>query len=305
MKKIFHLFVLIIISASVVAQSQITLPEIGETSHKWGCPSNSLVSNPSTSGGQALLSSTDHGTVNYLKFDGAMIPQNSTVQGFVMWAIFAYHDGSVWIQCSNDNLTVRVGFFLDNNGEPGEKIHEEDIAASVETTTALTFGTWIVKEITFSLSTPVNFHKGFISIASTSSPNCWLMAIDSQNGIPNSYIYDEQGNFVQRMVTPQGGSPQIVSVGFCLVGEAPTSVAEFDQLAGFSVYPNPTTGIINIDGDEEIDDIKIFDTSGRMVYSANVEGKNVIVNTSFLNRGLYILQISSWQGVQSVKIQVN
>jgi len=304
MKKIFHIFALVIVSACVVAQSHITLEPTEENSTKGGCPRNTLVSNFPTSGGQALVSSTDHGTVNYLKFDKDMIPPNSEVQGFALWAIFAFHDGARWSQCSNDNLTVRVGFFENDKGVPGDTIHLEDIVATVETTTSIVFGTWIVKEVVFSLRTPIIFNEGFISIASTNSPNCWLMVIDSHNGIPNSYVYDNQGRFVQRMVTPQSGSPHPYSFGFCLVGVAPTNTIEIDQLSGVSVFPNPTTGVINVESDFEIDNVKVFDTAGRVVLNATGEGKKVVLKTSALNKGFYILQVSSGKRVQSFKIQV-
>jgi hypothetical protein len=306
MKTIFLVLSAFVFSVCLTAQDVISFPIKIEDVPSGSCPANSsLVSNASTSAGNALLSSTDHGLVNYLKFDDAMIPQGSVVKGFVLWGIFAFHNGTGWSQCSIENLKVSVRFFENSNGEPGTPIYEEVVASTAVTINTITFGNWIVKRIEVNLATPIAFHQGFVSLASSDSPNCWLMGIDSDGGIPNSYIYNDQGNFVQRTVTPQGGPAKAVSLGFCLLGIAPTSIVDFDSLQGISVFPNPSFGTVNVESNDEIDKVVLFDLVGRVVFSQTIQGKSIAIDTSRFTGGFYVLQISSGQKVQSTKIRVN
>jgi hypothetical protein len=305
-KTIFSVLSVFVFSVCLTAQDVISFRIKTEDFHRGNCPENvSLVSNAATSAGNALLSSTDHGLVNYLKFDDAMIPQGSMVEGFVLWGLYAYHDGAGWNQCSIENLKVSVRFFENSNGEPGASIYEEVVASTAVTVNTITFGNWIVKRVEVNLATPVAFHQGFVSLASTDSPNCWLMGIDSEGGIPNSYIYNEQGAFVQRTVTPQVGPPKVASLGFCLLGVAPTSIVDYDSLLGISVFPNPAIGVVNVESYDAIDKVVLFDIAGRVVFSQMIQGKSISIDTSGFKGGIYILQISSGQKVQSTKIRIN
>lgn len=58
-------------------------------------------------------------------------------------------------------------------------------------------------------------------------------------------------------------------------------------------FPNPTTGNIQLSGLDIKNRIRIFDVNGKLVYEQkNVQNKSEI-NLSFLNKGIYIVNISS------------
>ncbi|MBO7490185.1 MAG: choice-of-anchor J domain-containing protein [Bacteroidales bacterium] len=64
-----------------------------------------------------------------------------------------------------------------------------------------------------------------------------------------------------------------------------------------SVYPNPTTGIVTVDG-EGIKNVEVMDMSGRMVMNTN----NRTVDMTNLSNGIYMMRISTEKGTFTQKI---
>lgn len=63
----------------------------------------------------------------------------------------------------------------------------------------------------------------------------------------------------------------------------------------FSIYPNPTSGIVNIGGDlKEIKKVEIFDLTGKKVDSSI---ENYSIDVTFLNSGIYLMRIVDKNGV--------
>jgi hypothetical protein len=70
------------------------------------------------------------------------------------------------------------------------------------------------------------------------------------------------------------------------------------------VFPNPTSNYINVTSANLINEVRIFDLSGRVVFSSNVEDFHAVVNVSSFNRGMYIMQIFGENGVETQRFQV-
>lgn len=72
------------------------------------------------------------------------------------------------------------------------------------------------------------------------------------------------------------------------------------------VYPNPTNGTLNIDlytNDNEINKCEIYNLQGQLVHSKDIRtGSTATLHIEHLKQGLYLLQISTRQGVFSRKI---
>lgn len=75
----------------------------------------------------------------------------------------------------------------------------------------------------------------------------------------------------------------------------------------FSVFPNPTTGIINVaNADALVNNVAIVDINGRTVKTANFAGvSEASVNISDLASGVYMMTISSDKGTTTKKIVKN
>ena len=64
-----------------------------------------------------------------------------------------------------------------------------------------------------------------------------------------------------------------------------------------NVYPNPTTGIVNIDA-EDVVNVEVMDMTGRTVMTAN----GSTVDMSALNNGVYMLRVNTVNGSSLQKI---
>ena len=70
-------------------------------------------------------------------------------------------------------------------------------------------------------------------------------------------------------------------------------VAELEQ--SLKLYPNPTTGILNIQG-EGITAVEVYNTVGQRVMTQVVDGNSIQLNTESLNNGIYFLRIQANDG---------
>ncbi len=291
-------------SVSLWAQETNFLQEKADFSKATTCPDNTLFGNAGASGGWALTSSTNHGTVSFFRFQDTMLPRGAVINGFHTWGIMAFHDGAAWTQCAGETMPFSVRFFADNQGVPGALINEQTVTANAVTTDAIVFGTWTLKRMEITLTTPVAFSNGFIAIGSTNAPSCWFLSISSLGGVQNVFVYNAQNQFVQRMITPTGADPYAASVLLCVRGLDATSITEIEAGMGLAVFPNPTSGILNVMSGANMEQVRLVDITGRVVFSASVDAHNTSIDTSTINPGLYVLQVTSGQVVETVKVQV-
>ncbi len=304
MKRTFSFLISLLFSLPLVAQEAILLEEKGDYSKAATCPSGTLFSNAGASGGWALTSSTNHGTVNYFKFHGTMLPQGAVIGGFHAWGLMAYNDGTVWSQCARESMGFSVRFFADNQGVPGALINEQTVIANAVTTNEIAFGSWTVKRMEINLTTPVPFSQGYIAIGSTNNESCWFLSMTSLGGIQNVFIYNAQNEFVQRIITPTTGDPFRASVLVCVWRANATSSTEIGAVMELAVFPNPASGTLNVTYGANMEQVRLLDISGRVVYSASVDANTTTIDTSALKAGLYLLQVTSGQVVETVKVQV-
>ena len=88
-------------------------------------------------------------------------------------------------------------------------------------------------------------------------------------------------------------------------GQQPgTNVDEVIVEDGITVFPNPVRETLNIRSASQIDYLRVFDLSGRVVFNADVMDFNTTIDVSPFNNGIYILQMISGQEVTTRKIQV-
>ena len=70
-------------------------------------------------------------------------------------------------------------------------------------------------------------------------------------------------------------------------------VVELEQ--NLKIYPNPTTGILNIQG-EGMTSIEVYNTLGQRVMTQEVNGNGIQLNTESMNNGIYFLRIHANDG---------
>jgi hypothetical protein len=74
-----------------------------------------------------------------------------------------------------------------------------------------------------------------------------------------------------------------------------SSTEEYHTIQEINIFPNPTNGTIVIEGIEmeKNNQIRVFDLNGRLMHSSRLSAFNL--DLSFLNSGLYLLQITNDQ----------
>ena len=68
------------------------------------------------------------------------------------------------------------------------------------------------------------------------------------------------------------------------------------------VYPNPVIDVVNIDAASKVSNVQVFDLSGKIVSSHQLNAVKNQINLSKLTPGIYIVNIKTESGVQSMKI---
>ena len=84
-----------------------------------------------------------------------------------------------------------------------------------------------------------------------------------------------------------------------------TSVLGTNEAKTFvtTLYPNPTSEILNIKSEQKISRIEVYDISGKLLKS--VDGKDKNVSVSSLNKGMYLIKLYTENGVVNSKFIKN
>ncbi|MBW2960179.1 T9SS-dependent choice-of-anchor J family protein [Mesonia aestuariivivens] len=76
------------------------------------------------------------------------------------------------------------------------------------------------------------------------------------------------------------------------------------NFAGFSLYPNPTRGLVNIQSHKIIQQVIIYNLLGQKVFSKEINSAKKELNINHLGAGSYLMQISINNATKSVKLIV-
>lgn len=78
-----------------------------------------------------------------------------------------------------------------------------------------------------------------------------------------------------------------------LVNEAPGASITEDIIEAFNLFPNPATDYVTLSMPSEFMDgsLKVFDISGKMVYSSNLSDTNLNIDLNTFVQGTYIVEI--------------
>jgi len=74
------------------------------------------------------------------------------------------------------------------------------------------------------------------------------------------------------------------------------------EIADINVYPNPTINTWNINSDQTIERIDLYDISGKMVKTLAPNSSDYVIDASNLNFGIYIAKVETSKGVNQVKL---
>ena len=124
----------------------------------------------------------------------------------------------------------------------------------------------------------------------------------STNLIPNGYYISY--NFTYQGASSLVDVDQKVYTYLKDLEASPAGFLEGQEGAQVDVYPNPTSGIININTNvNEVLNVRLYSTQGQLIKSEIINGKSV--DYSGLDNGIYILSITSENQTFTKKITLN
>ena len=83
--------------------------------------------------------------------------------------------------------------------------------------------------------------------------------------------------------------------------EMPVSVAEHQNAHAISVYPNPTSTVLNVNA-EGFEQYQLVNMLGQVVKSDKLENGQTQINVSNLSNGIYFVRLNNGRDVETVKI---
>ncbi len=124
---------------------------------------------------------------------------------------------------------------------------------------------------------------------------------DGQNGVFNAYLEIETQAGEDYLIMIDGFGPDFAVIGeFCLeITLLESSSVSNLELTDIQIFPNPTSGIIQLPGHYE-GQAKVFDNTGQLVSTKENPGNQM--DLSNLPSGIYLIKISEDQQVFTARV---
>lgn len=133
------------------------------------------------------------------------------------------------------------------------------------------------------------FNQGITGADNSTENNVLDSGPNSNNGILQNFT-------LNGLTSNWSGNSVIVSGSSC----STLGIDDMAEGGAFSIYPNPTQGILNIKGFDTIESVSIYDINGRLTKKFN-EVSNII-DISNLPIGFYFVSVINQSGTKTFKI---
>lgn len=158
--------------------------------------------------------------------------------------------------------------------------------------------TLLLKDSVLNLAVAGNFGTSTAQLnLNVNHAGWWYNYFDGDSIYLESTTYTSQlspGNYI--LITDKRLEKPII--------EFATGLFQTEQLNSMSIFPNPTTGILNIQSEKEIINFQITDLIGRIIYNSYQPVINQL-SLSDLSGGSYFLKIETVDGILYRKIIIN
>jgi hypothetical protein len=129
--------------------------------------------------------------------------------------------------------------------------------------------------------------QGYLTYRITENSNCFAVGSEIEN---TAYIYFDWND------------PIITNTTYNInVGTIGLSDLENNLL---QVFPNPSSGIVNVNSNELIEDLEVFDLYGKKLMRLNSSSKQAQIDLSQFSTGNYIIQAKFASGTVKRKISI-
>lgn len=149
--------------------------------------------------------------------------------------------------------------------------------------------------ITIEVGTVTNNANGD-SFASVSSPIATTIATQSFT-VPVTITSDAKYFAIKVHST----APHSAALVDNLVLNGGMSVSDLESVK-VSAYPNPVVDQLNITSKQNIKEVKIFNVNGQLVLNTKANNSSTTVNVSSLKSGIYVAQVTTDKGTETIKV---
>lgn len=186
------------------------------------------------------------------------------------------------------------------DGEWGEMSKIEFIAEScvseIEASVTVLTATSAVGTITPNEHTE-KYHMAVVTKAQYEQEEAWieyLLSNTTENTSGGEFVLSTLEEDTDYCIVAIGLN-KYDEVGVMTLVEFTTKGVGFEKLneASYNVYPNPAREYVKVTSNNNIDELSIFSTDGKMVYSQNVNQTETTIDLTGFNNGVYIIRMIS------------
>lgn len=182
------------------------------------------------------------------------------------------------------------------------------ILSGIQQITKLQNGNYLVAVFSNNSSSGNNSGVYHLSAANGSILNYYAVGAargSGQTGNGN-YLYTT-GNGIFSINATTGATASVISGGYQYLKNldlsANLSVKDVKKEIETKIYPNPTSGIVNITADNEIESIVVYSLNGQILKTEKTSReKKISVDISGFSSGTYLLKVKTNNGEKTIKL---
>jgi len=88
-------------------------------------------------------------------------------------------------------------------------------------------------------------------------------------------------------------------------GDKPVSIVDKHlPEESLRIFPNPASSVLNIEYEGTIKQLRIFDITGKLVYSRKNDNNQARIDVGELKQGMYVLQVITEKGIAAQRFNV-
>ncbi len=142
-----------------------------------------------------------------------------------------------------------------------------------------------------------------LSAAQNNAEYIWLDCDAKLTAIPNetaqTFTPTQNGRYAVQVIT---GECSVITE---CVEITTVSLSDYETHSSINIYPNPAKEAVTISNASIGAAIRIFDFSGKLVYSTKINSTQTVINTVGFSTGVYLLQVENHGHFERMKFLVN
>jgi len=225
--------------------------------------------------------------------------------GTYTWNLTGYTPGSYKIKISSvdyPSTYVISGIFSITDSNPNGMITIWNPAVGVEWITGSTQNiTWwdnLAENVDIELYTAAGADVGWIVNPSGGTPSDGTEAWTILNG-PGDYKI-KISSHTNPAIFVWSGNFKIILDG----KKSGNTESDAQKAITYTIYPNPTTNVLNIESDYCINHVWLFNTFGKAMFEKELNSSSIQFDVSILNPGIYILKLVADGTITTRKIVI-